>query len=109
MTTTAPGILGQNKPAAGVDTNLFTVANGTQVQFNMFVCNQISSQDQFTIALVPSTGIETSATYIAYNTPVTANGVVSLGGLFLNSGDQVRILSVGGNISFTATGLIITD
>jgi hypothetical protein len=109
MTTTVPGILGQNKPSAGVDTNLFTVATGTQVQFNMFVCNQAVSQDQFTIALVPSMGIETSATYIAYNTPITANGLVSLGGLFLNSGDQVRILSVGGNTSFTATGLVITN
>lgn len=108
MTTTAPGILGQNKPSAGVDTNLFTVATGTQVQFNMFICNQAVSQDQFTIALVPSTGIENSSTYIAYNTPVIANGLVSLGGLFLNSGDRVQVLSQNGNISFTATGLVIT-
>ena len=109
MTTTAPGILGQNKPSAGVDTNLFTVATGTQVQFNMFVCNQNNTQDQFTISLIPYTGIENSSTYIAYNTPVIANGIVSIGGLFLNSGDQVRVSSVGGNTSFTATGLVITN
>ena len=107
MTTTTPRILGQNMPAAGVDTNLFTVATGTQAQFNIFLCNQAGSQDQFTIALVPFTGTETSATYIAYNTPLTANGIFSVGGLYLNSGDQVRILSVNGTISFTATGLSI--
>jgi len=109
MTTTTPGILGQNKPSAGVDTNLFTVATGTQVQFNMFVCNQASSADQFNIALVPYLGTENTSTYIAYNTPIIANGLVSLGGLFLNSGDQVQILSVNGTSSFTATGLIITN
>ncbi len=109
MTTTAPGILGQNMPSAGVDTNLFTVATGTQVQFNMFVCNQSNNQDQFNIALIPFTGIENSSTYIAYNTPIIANGIVSLGGLFLNSGDQVQVLSVNGNISFTATGFVITN
>jgi hypothetical protein len=107
MTTTTPSILGQNMPSAGINTNLFTVANGSQVQFNLFVCNQSTSQDQFTIALVPNTGIETAATYIAFNTPIISNGIFTIGGLYLNSGDQIKILSTHGNLSFTATGLII--
>lgn len=107
MTTTTPSILGQNMPAAGIDTNLFTVTNGTQVQFNIFLCNQSSTQDAFTIALVPNSGTETSATYISFNTPIIGNAVFSIGGLYLNSGDQVRVLSTDGNISFTATGLIV--
>jgi len=107
MTTTTPRILGQNMPAAGVDTNLFTVANGTQVQFNLFLCNQAGFQDMFTVALVPFTGIETPATFVAYNTPIVANGIFSMGGLYLNSGDQVRVSSLNGYVSFTATGLSI--
>jgi len=109
MSTTVPSILGQNKPNPNVDTNLFTVATGTQVQFSIFVCNQSNSVDNFTIALVPNGGIEGSESFIAYNTPLTANGVFSASGLYLNSGDQVRVLSVGGNMSFTATGMIISN
>lgn len=109
MTTTTPSILGQNMPTAGIDTNLFTVANGTQVQFNLFVCNQVAFQNQFSVALVPNGGIENQATYVAFNTILTGNGIFTIGGLYLNSGDQVRVSSKSGNISFTATGLIINN
>jgi hypothetical protein len=107
MSYTVPKILGQNKPDAGVDTNLFTVASNHQVQFSLFACNQSAVIDRFTIALIPNGGTETNATYIAYNTPLIGNGMFSAAGLYLNSGDQVKVSSVNGSFSFTATGIDI--
>lgn len=109
MTTTTPGILGQLKPTANTDTNLFTVAYSNQAQFNIFICNQSGSQDQISVALVPSGSSETSISYILYNTPIDGNYAFTLGGLSLNSGDQVRVLSTYGTTSFTASGLTISS
>lgn len=107
MTTTTPRLLGQNKPDAGVNTNLFTVTTGNKVQFSLFVCNQNSAIDRFTVALVLAGEPETASSYIAFRTPLIGNGVFAASGLYLNSGDQVIIESENGNISFTATGIEI--
>jgi len=107
MASTTPKILGQSKPDPGIDTNLFTVANGHQAQFSLFACNQSSNVDRFTVSLIPNGGTETNATYIAYNTPLIGNAMFSAAGLYLNSGDQVKVMSNSGNFSFTATGIDI--
>lgn len=108
MANTTPRLLGQNKPDAGVNTNLFTVTSGNQVQFSLFVCNQDSEIDRFTVSLVPSGEPETVNTYIAYRTPLIGNGVFAASGLYLNSGDMVMVESELGQVSFTATGIEIT-
>lgn len=108
MASTAPKLLGQKKPAANVETNLFTVAGGHQVQFSIFVCNQSAVLDRFTVALIPDGGTLSTANYIAYQTPIIGNGVFSASGLYLGSGDMVEVTSGGGNVSITATGIDIT-
>lgn len=108
MANTTPRLLGQNKPDASVNTNLFTVTSGNQVQFSLFVCNQGSTIDQFTVALIPAGEPETVNTYIAYKTPLIGHGVFAASGLYLNSGDQVIVESLNGEVSFTATGIEIT-
>lgn len=107
MPLTTPRILGQNKPDAGVDTNLFTVPAGKQVQFSLFVCNQGSEIDRFTIALIPAGEAEIPSQYIAYDTPLIGNGVFAASGLYMNGNDQVKVMSMNGNFSFTATGMLI--
>lgn len=112
MSTTIPSILGQTRPSANIDTNLFTVGITEQAQFSLFVCNLSPQVDYFTIALVPNGAPilpENAGTYIAYNTPLIGNGVFAASGLYLNSGDQVRVTSANGNCSVTATGVVITN
>jgi hypothetical protein len=101
-----PIILGQNLPDANIDTNLFTVSVGQQVQFSIFVANQSETLDRITIALIPDSGPETPANYIAYQTPILGNAVMAFSGLFMNASDRVLIRSLNGTTSFTATGVI---
>ena len=108
MANTTPRLIGQNKPDAAVNTNLFTVTTGNQVQFSLFVCNQGDEIDQFTVALIPAGEPESLNSYIAYRTPLLGHGVFAASGLYLNSGDQVLVESLNGFISFTATGIEIT-
>ena len=100
-----PKIFGQAKPPASVDTTLFIVASNTQAQFTIYVCNQTPDMDTINIGLVPFGQNESSASYIAYQTAIIGNSVLSFSGLFLNSGDQVAVFSTNGTTSFVATGL----
>lgn len=97
-------IFGQNKPDAGFNTNLFTVAEDNQCIFSIFVANQSPAYDRFTIALIPKEQSEQPENYIAYNTWLYPNGIIAFSGLYLNSGDKVQVSSTNGNCSFTATG-----
>lgn len=103
-----PSIIGQKIPDADIDTNLFTAAVGTQLQFSIFVANQSQEIDRLTIALIPDNGPETPSNYIAYETPIIGNAVMAFGGLFVNGGDRVQVKTKNGTTSFTATGIITT-
>ena len=105
MTTQTPRIFGQNKPDAEINTNLFTVSTSHQAQISIFVANQSGDYDRFTIALVPYNQSQQPENYLAYATPLSANGVLAFSGIYLNDGDAVYVSSLLGNCSFTATGL----
>ena len=103
--TDTPMIFGQNKPVKLIDTNLFTVATGHQAQVSIFVANQDVDYDQFTIALIPFDESEQVQNYLAYNTQIIGNGILSFSGIYLNSGDMVKVSTQLGQCSFTATGI----
>ena len=107
-----PQILGQSLPTAGVDTTLATLPlNGTG-QISVYICNQSSAIDTFSVALVPngqvSPPIDQLYNYIAFNTPILGNSVFAYSSLYLNSGDRLQVISTNGSCSFTATGIIFT-
>lgn len=103
-----PSILGQNYPDAGLDTTLFTVGIGNQVQFSIFVSNHSSDYDRVTIYLLPNGGTEDPSRYIAFNTPVLGNAVMAFAGLNMNSEDRVVVKAENGTTSFVATGILTT-
>ena len=109
MTTTTPRIFGQALPVANTPTNLLTIAGSTQAQLSMFVCNQGTVYDYFSIELIPSGDSPDPSRFIAFNTPIFPNGVFSVAGVSLNSGDSVVVSTVNGNCSITATGMAITS
>lgn len=103
--TDTPKIFGQQKPDAAINTNLFTVTTGHQAQISIFVANQSTDYDRFTIALVPNSQSQQPENYLAYATPLSANGVLAFSGIYLNEGDKVFVSTQLGQCSFTATGI----
>lgn len=103
-----PSIIGQVLPDAGVETILFAVGISNQVQFSIFLANQSDVLDKITISLIEDGAPETSANFIAYETPIIGNSVLAFSGLFMNEGDRVQVLSENGTTSFTATGMVYT-
>ena len=108
MVTQTPKIFAQHYPPAGNDDNLFTVVSGHNAQLTVFVANHSISEDQISVSLVPEgTANTTAPNYIAYQTRILGNGCIAFAGLFLDSGDQVRVRSANGTSSFVATGVDI--
>jgi len=107
MTTAAtPQIFGQSQPKnTNSESLLYTVPQNQQSQTTIFVCNQGSQLENFRIAIVQSGNNLSSANYIAYDTQLIGNGIYSIGGIGLNSGDSIWVKSALGNLSFTATGI----
>ena len=108
MTTTIPRIFGQTKPVAGIETTLLTIAPTSTAQLNLFVANQSANIDQFSIEIIPYEDSPDPSRFIAYNTPLIANGVFAVAGIGLSSGDTVVVSTVNGNCSITGTGLEFT-
>ena len=107
-----PQILGQGIPTAGVDTLIASVPGAATAQMSIFICNQSSVLEQVSIALVPGTQTTPPSdqlyNYIAYNTPIIGNGIFSFSGIFLNTGDTIRMKTINGTASVTVTGVVNT-
>lgn len=106
MAITTPRIFAQLKPTDTVnETRLLQLNPATHGQVTLYVCNQGSGAEFFRIALVPANSVLASARYIAYDTPLTGNGVFSVAGIGLSAGDAIWVKSTNGDLSFTATGI----
>lgn len=104
--TMTPRIFAQAKPSGSPNESLlYTLPFGTTGQVTLFVCNQSNAVDFFRIALVPTGGNVNTARYVAYDTPITGNGVFAMSGIGLSSNDSIYIKSQNGDLSFTATGV----
>lgn len=102
-----PCILGQAYPDAGDDINLFIVPPTDQVQCTIFIANQSDDIERVTIALIPYGSVTGPYNYIALNTPLSPHACIAFAGIFLNSGDVVRVRSETGQASFSATGMLM--
>lgn len=107
MATTSK-ILGKSKPAAGLDTEIYTVPVATQAQANLFICNQTNAAETYRVALIESGGALSDDDYLVYDDSLPANYSRVLTGIALNTGEKISVRSTAGNISFVATGLEIT-
>jgi len=86
-----------------------TVDVGHSAQMSVFIANQDANEDAISVALVPYDQANTiPPNYIAYQTRLMGYGVLAFSGLYMASGDQVRVTSVNGTTSFTASGIDIS-
>ena len=98
-------LLGQSKPSAATPTDLYTVPQATQANFNIFVANQAAQSDTIRISLALAGVALDPKQYIAYGVTIEANSIYKITGISLAATDKIRIYSTNGTCSFTATGV----
>lgn len=102
----SPRIFAQQFAPTPLSPELYRVEPGHFAQLGIFISNHSPILDYVSVALIPSSQSTTSnKNYIAYNTPLIGNGVLAFASISLGSGDSIRVSSVNGTSSFTATGM----
>lgn len=99
-------MLGQNKPSAGVLTDIETVASSRSwLTSSIIVCNTGSAQTSFRLALAPAGQASTNKHFLFYDTQIDAYETKEIGvGLTAAATDVIRGYSVSGNVSFSIFG-----
>lgn len=103
-------VLGQSNPSATTATTLYTVPSATSaVCSTIAICNQASAAGSFRIAIRPAGAALAAQHYIAYDTSIPANDVLTMTiGLTLATTDVVTIYASSASISFNLFGSEIT-
>ena len=99
-------VLGQSNPAATTATTLYTVPAATSaVCSTITICNQAATAGSFRIAIRPAGASLAAQHYIAYDTSIPANDVLTMTiGLTLATTDVVTIYASSATMSFNLFG-----
>jgi hypothetical protein len=93
----------QSLPVAGTLTTLYTVAPTYQVNITSAqVCNQLATKASFRVSVAPQGAADALSQYLYYDVPMIANDSFKFDlGMKLSPGDQLRVYSATGGVSFT--------
>jgi len=103
-------VLGQSNPSATTNTTLYTVPSATSaVCSTVTICNQAATSGSFRIAIRPAGDTLDPKHYIAYDTVIPANDVLTMTiGITLATTDVVTIYASSSSLSFNLFGSEIT-
>lgn len=103
-------VLGQSNPSATTATTLYTVPSATSALISTInVCNQAATNGTFRIAIRPAGATLTAAHYLAYDTVIPANDMMSITiGITLATTDVITVYASSATMSFHAYGNEIT-
>lgn len=104
--TIAYKVLGQVNPSAATQTALYTVpAGNSTVVSTLAVCNQAGIPANIRIAIQKGGATLSSAQYIAYDTQVPANDLITYTiGITLTATDVVNVYANTSTVSFNLFG-----
>jgi hypothetical protein len=99
-------IFGQANPSAATPTDLYTVpASFSFHGISLNVCNQSAVATTFRVSVSVAGAATTAKDYIAYDTPLPGNGIVSLAlPITLATTDIVRVYAGSATVSFNLFG-----
>jgi len=99
-------VLGQSNPAATTATSLYTVPSATSaVCSTITICNQASTAGSFRIAVRPAGATLSPEHYVAYDTSIPANDVLTMTiGITLATTDVITVYASSANLSFNLFG-----
>lgn len=99
-------VLGQSNPSATTATSLYTVPSATSaVCSTVTICNQASTTGSFRIAVRPAGATLSPEHYVAYDTSIPANDVLTMTiGITLATTDVITVYASSANLSFNLFG-----
>jgi|AntAceMinimDraft_5_1070358.scaffolds.fasta_scaffold457252_1 hypothetical protein len=102
-------ILGQSKPAAATDTDLYTnPAGGQAIISSIAITNTSAATDTFRIYIRQDGAAAGELNALMYDSPLQSNSTTTMTmGATIDAADVITVYSTNGNITFHAFGLEI--
>ncbi len=99
-------VLGQSNPSATTNTDLYTVGAGkSAVCSTITICNQAATSAAFRIAVRPAGAAISAQHYVAYDTSIPANDVLTMTiGITLAATDVLTVYASTATLSFNLFG-----
>lgn len=97
-------ILGQANPG-GVLTALYTTPLGVVTTLSVSVCNTNGFVETFRISVALAGAVDSLKQYLTYDKTLAANESDSVDGIYLKSGDVVRVYASDVAVVFSAIGM----
>ena len=105
---TIPMVLEQASPNAGVDNTMYTVPLKTRVTITaLVVANRSPVAETYRVWIAKGGAVTVNRQYIRYDKAIAGNDDHTIRNLTLGPGDQIRVRSGGGNLSFNLFGFQI--
>jgi hypothetical protein len=101
-------ILGQQNPTATTLTDIYTVIKPVRsaILSSISVANRSATPTSFRISVAVNGAVDSLEQYIAYDTPIAANDVMSFNlGITLAQGDVTRVYATLATLTFNVFGL----
>lgn len=99
------GLLARSFPAAATETTVYTVPAGKTSSVTISACNQNPTDyAKIRIALTTS-DTPTSNSYIEYDAPINAFGVLERSAIVLAAGQKIVVRTTIGSVSFVVFGI----
>lgn len=101
-------VLGQLAPSSLTSSTLYTVPASTQaVISSIFIVNRGAAATFRVNAAVAGT-TDANSQYLAYDAPITTNGVATIKNITLGATDVLRVYASTTTLSFSAFGVELT-
>lgn len=99
-------VLGQSAPSATTNTDIYTVPAGTQAVISTIsVCNRISGELTFRIAVRPNGAAIANEHYIAYDSKISGQDSLFITvGITADASDIITVYASSANLSFNVYG-----
>lgn len=97
-------ILGQANPGA-ILTALYTTPNGVITTLSVKVCNTNGFIETFRISVALAGAVDSLKQYLIYDKTIAANESDEISGVYLKSGDVVRVYASDAAVVFSAIGV----
>lgn len=98
----------QSNPSATTLTELYDCPDATSFVGKLNICNRSNVATSFRVSIEIDNAATSNEQFLAYDTPIAGNEVITIDGLTLTGDDRVNVYATLATLSFSLLGVEIT-
>lgn len=95
----------QSNPSAATLTEIYDCPDATTFVGRLNICNRSATPTSFRVAIQIDNAADSNEQYLAYDTPIEGNEVVSIDGITMGADDRLNVYATLATLSFSLMGI----